>query len=127
MLNETDIVEGNRLIAEFMGFKQVRAKYYGKMTDKDGKRTYPAWRDLSGVFSDKRNDIADYGLQFHFSWDWLMPAYKKFNDMVEANEITHDYESSAWHDALEVYILKVNITEAHKCFSQLIKWYNQNK
>ena len=98
-------IEGNKLIGEFCGW-----------VEQDGLMCL----QIDGAWW--RIDLEDF--KYHSSWDWLMPPYKKFNDMVVAEEIKHDMESSALHDALEVNILKVNITEAHKCLSQLIQWYN---
>jgi hypothetical protein len=106
-MNIEEIVKGNKLIAEFMELP------LRKMIDGDNV-TYCRYSDYED-------------LQYHTSWDWLMPCFAKFNDMVKTEEIEHDMESSAIHDLLEYSILAVEIKAAHNYFVQLIEWYNQTK
>lgn len=57
MLNETDIVEGNRLIAEFMQLK--------KLTD-------TTW--INPVLACSTDHLA-----YHESWGWIMPVFEKIS------------------------------------------------
>ena len=51
-------MENNRLIAEFMGFKEHKGSYY-----------LPLYN--SGDW------VPDVELDYHISWDWLMPVVQK--------------------------------------------------
>lgn len=62
-MNETEILEGNKLIAEFM-----RIPFYN-----NGKYTI-------FMFSDS-NNRSEVDLHYHSSWDWLMPVVEKIENL----------------------------------------------
>lgn len=65
-----EILEGNKLIAEFMGWTQqlnVEERWYGAWDDQHGIRK--AWP--------KGNEP----LLFHESWDWLIPVVERIEKM----------------------------------------------
>jgi hypothetical protein len=67
-MKQENIIEENKMIAEFMG-----AKYYPKASLFSFKKWSDAWvfqRMLYIGFSDNQ-------LKFHSSWDWLMPVVEK--------------------------------------------------
>jgi len=82
-----ETIDGNRLIAEFMGFKKVQGKFYGGMKDDKENSTFPAWSDTMNIILDSRNDIPEYGLRFHSSWDWLMPVVGKIEEQGQSVSI----------------------------------------
>lgn len=120
---DTQIQEGCKLIAEFMGMKHIKTlfdshgyeQYNYTMPDELSKQVY-GYVGAECFLED----------QFSKSWDWLMPVFSKINDMVKSEEIEHDYQSSAIHDCIEISILQVNIIAAQNFISQFIQWYNQN-
>lgn len=63
---ETKILEGNKLIAEFMGIKEDDGFYHGLELKKAG---IPFSMGAMG------NGVFD--LQFNRSWSWLMPVVAK--------------------------------------------------
>ena len=72
-MSNTSVIEGNKLIAEFMGAKwlfQDDAIYhrYGWFYELDNTPT--KWTSL---WHDNEH------LQYHSSWDWLMPVVEKIN------------------------------------------------
>jgi len=77
LLNETD--KGNKLIAEFMGYK---IKHLGK----------------GDLFTDPTTGFPStvHGLDFHESWDWLMPVVEKIEQMILKDVI--DYEDKNYEN-----------------------------
>jgi len=73
MNKETEIIEGNKLIAEFMGFIWEE-KYNGFY------KPNPEWDIYNGKKS--WTEKIDAGkAKYHTSWDWLMPVCKKIIEM----------------------------------------------
>jgi hypothetical protein len=64
VMNTEDVQEGNKLIAEFMGYKRNDG-YSGDFARLKHWNIEPfGWHD-------------DEQLKYHSSWDWLMPVVKK--------------------------------------------------
>lgn len=118
MEKDETIVEGNRLIAEFMGYTWCPENTLNGIV---GVLTHPDKMSMHLNF-DK-----PFHAKYHTSWDWLLPCVRKFNDMVLTGDIEHDMESSAIHDLMEHSILLINLTAAHNYFVQLLQWYNTTK
>ena len=109
-INE-EIVEGNKLIAEFMGLisnKWDGGKTYaiGKIKIIDGNKYAEDWTTP----------------KYHSSWDWLMPVVEKINkshfDNMRGVELIM---------TIHKYVSNVNILDTHKYVVKFIKWYNQQK
>ena len=121
-----ETIEGNKLIAGFMGHEVMEEEAFLSGDYEQGK--------------DMTNIRVDVSLRYHESWDWLMPVVEKIEDIQDGNEGDsirgHIYEvtikqgnivtiqgdgCSIWADAspkiLSVWIAVV----------EFIKWYNQNK
>lgn len=60
-MEQSEIIEGNRLIAEFMGVKIGEDKY--------------SWRP--GV----QEPLQEYHLAYHTSWGWIMPVVEKIEGL----------------------------------------------
>ena len=109
------IIENNKLIAEFMGIPSYEYRGYTMF-----------------VFDDN-NHRTDVDLHYHNSWDWLMPVVKK---CYEYGQLASD-ERTDLHLCLLKYKHKCNIEESllgiidiestHKAVVEFIKWYNENK
>lgn len=94
--------EGNQLIANFIGILT------------DGDRT-------SKHFGSKL-------LQYHSSWDWLMPVVEK----IEAIEDSDNYEVDIFGNCCQIGISENAIGETKieatwNAVILFIQWYNQNK
>jgi len=99
-----DNVEGNKIIAEFMGCK-IR---------KDGKVVLSTPELLTGECLSKP--------KYHYSWDWLMPVVHK------AYEITTEDEQQFAGLTLFEIGLPTPINEIWQYITEFIQWYNtQNK
>ena len=100
-------IEGNKLIAEFKCTKSFDTYY-----DSEGKYHF---------------EILDS--QYHSSWDWIMPACYKwdnlFFDVALEYKLAQEYELRC--DALDNAITKYEILPAFKQLVENIKWFNQNK
>lgn len=75
-MTEQEIIEGNKLIAEFMG--DYRAKY-----------------KVSNDYTLANAMLKT--LKYHSSWDWLMPVVEKIKDVMTLGYFNID---STWHDEL---------------------------
>jgi hypothetical protein len=89
----------NKLIAEFMGLN---------LTANGTKCENP-----------KHNDGTISPIQFHSSWDWLMPVICKINNTpIEKHELKTDI----WDNLFEI-----NIGLTYRCVVNLIKWHNEKQ
>lgn len=68
-MEQSEIIEGNRLIAVFHGWKHIPTpKGKGK-----GYWDFPEW---------KRASWSEESLEYHRSWDWLMPVVDKVESLT---------------------------------------------
>lgn len=106
---EQSIQEGNRLIAEFDMLSMVEGGFYS----------------IAGYLR-----TADE-LQYHSSWDWLMPVYQKICVIVDDWAIE---DTDKYGEGLILYNIAYErigdgepITEAFSYIVQFINWYNKTK
>lgn len=104
---QEEILEGNKLIAEFMGLKIHK----------------------NGMCDNPTNKTLSLGLQYHSSWDWLMPVWKKLGNLIY--EIRRHVSSEDYKRVEIITInvlkafLKVEINSVFNWIVEGIKWYNQ--
>lgn len=129
-----DIIEGNKLIAEFIEMIIHPA------TELSGNEILYQWPvNLKQNIGKDRNfpDINTYSLkrlQFHTSWDWLMPVLEKIPTLnPDKGRLWFEYQISRCH--CRIY---TNISEewknnggtthaaVYKTIVEFISWYNQN-
>lgn len=73
-MTQEKIINGNKLIAEFMG---------GKLEPFNTKINYWKWTDKT---HQPYNDaLSEDGLKFNLSWDWLMPVVEKIEKQSNGN------------------------------------------
>lgn len=111
---ETEILEGNKLIAEFM--------------DKE--------------LFDKWSDLPVENLKFHSSWDWLIPVVEKIADMehqilISGGSLYGNYcnintnvslKDSRFDNPSKFSNMKGSLLElTYKTIVEFIEWYNQQK
>jgi hypothetical protein len=105
-MTEQEILEGNKLIAEFMG------------------ATIDESNNVKFILPADGIGLAGCGLKacrYHTSWDWLMPVVQKIGKQMDRTILGilkhfNETQSNFWCDGIE------NIWEG--CV-QFIKWYNQ--
>lgn len=123
---EKDIIEGNKMIAEFMGFKRIESPKV-----KEVYMRAKHWIiEGHGYFDDEE-------LKYHTSWDWLMPCVEKIETIDQEKE---DDGYSVLIQGVLCQISDMNmmgtlISEGFKdkkidavwqAVIQFITWYNQN-
>lgn len=133
---EKEIVDGNKLIAEFMGFKKrtdlhTRGALFMQAPAPDGVTYSPCY------IVDKADDPHDefLELKYNSSWDWLMPVIEKITK-IEDGKFSVDISSvGMWacfikrDDVFEKNIVDYGgftpiIMNAFKSVVGFIEWYN---
>lgn len=107
-MSTNEIVENNRLIAEFLGYKSY---LYKNLPNK----------------VHIQNDTIEHSLYlpdaiYHLSWDWLMPVVKKINDMFFDGGKGEELQSEICD-----WLISVNIVKTHSAVVAFINWFNQSK
>lgn len=100
-----NIVENNRLIAEFMGFE----KGFGTMYN-------------NCKIGEERECFFLEDFKYHSDWNWLMPVVKKIYFL----DIYYEYANqlNMFSNGVE---LSININRVYEQVIDFITWYNQNK
>lgn len=104
-----EVTEGNKLIAEFMGYKDE--KYY---------------------YTNGKESLGIDAMNYHTSWDWIMPVVEKIESMGHAVSI-EKFICTIWNRSYNGGIICCNKGTDNKkqvCFRaviQFIEWYNLNK
>lgn len=93
-MNKEEVIEGNKLIAEFMEYRFKNQSKYWCIYPLDDNSFL---RNLGWVEFNN--------LKFHLSWDWLMPCIGKISNVCEEPEEL---------DGLKYALLTNNIEEAWK-------------
>lgn len=119
-MTQEQIIEGNKTIAEFMGTKEDETRYF---------------HESSEYFFEACE------LEYHFSWDWLMPVVEKIED-IENESGGNSFQVAIYEDEVKIYDRRttpwsevVNIpangegkkANAYKAVVEFIKWYNESK
>lgn len=103
-------VEGNKLIAEFMGFK----------CSKSGK---------TFRMSNESSPYRKTDLHYHSSWDLLMPACKKF-DTIKRGSLAEGWNRARNRiyeqhcDCIDNAVTRYDILPAFERLVDAIEWYN---
>tara|TARA_R100000781_G_scaffold114057_1_gene83948 strand:+ start:788 stop:1114 length:327 start_codon:yes stop_codon:yes gene_type:complete len=108
-------MKDNELIAEFMGAKYVDEhliefeNFYSFNEINEGEFVYTNWFDPENE------------LQYHTSWDWLMPVKDKVIPLT-------DDLPPKFYDMIVDGLITSNITQVYNSCVEVIKFYNnQNK
>ena len=113
------IIEGNKLIAEFMGWEKSP---YPNTPDK-------LYRDDDK--NEKQLSIHVSQLLYHSSWDWLMPVVDKIgNKIIKYNLTPNNVIFRVEEDDSFDVVVKTNgnlLNATWEACVQFIQWYNENK
>ena len=117
-MSEQEIIEGNKLIAEFMGIKQ---------------NDFGHWINKNHLLG-SQSKLFDFELKYHSSWDWLMPVVEKiendlqdsFNvDIINKNQceiVRNGNEFICGYGFETIYHSKIKAV--YYSVVEFIKWYN---
>jgi hypothetical protein len=107
-MTEKEILEGNRLIAEFMEWEKTSTGGF-ICPEKYCHLDYESY--YRGVYSE---------LKFNSSWEWIIPVCEKcVCEITDADEEFNLYADI--HDAIWAFSLE----ETWKAVLAFIKWYNK--
>jgi hypothetical protein len=112
---KTEIIDGNKLIAEFMGMKCTNNNHCKTFRYElnDGKEP------IKGVFTYLGEEVTDKSyeyLKYHSSWGWLMPVIKKLKG-------DYKHTSVLWDNIIKV-LSEVNILKTWEAVVAYIKWFH---
>lgn len=119
-MTEQEILEGNRLIAEFLGWREEGEDHWPV---KDSHYN-PEGYDGFGLI----------GFKFYDNWQWLMPVCKKIMDMIRVENFqtvfwfnTNQYRDETYEKSVEIIgaIMSFDIERTYYAVVQFIKWYNE--
>jgi hypothetical protein len=113
-MNQQEIIEGNKLIAEFMSIELFNHPTYGLM-------------------SCEEEHLDDQGcptrLSYNLSWDWLMPVVEEIEELGNSFNINYIYcylENSNGKKITDTTGTS-KIEAVWLATIKFIKWYNGNK
>jgi hypothetical protein len=133
MNNTADIIENNKLIAQFMGLEN----YSTDNVIEEDKLRWVLESDIN-----KYKSVLSKELKYDSDWNYLMPVIEKIEklkieDQIEAGFVTiwsrkdgctieyKMYESSDFYVSTKVTTTKIKAV--YDTVVQFIKWYNLNK
>lgn len=119
---QEEILEGNKLIAEFMGgIYSENAKAWGfgdaRIEHKELVVRGKLYKNL--VWAKK----FEKDLKYHSSWDWLIPVINK----IYESDWYYKWKDTSGQFEKEVFINTKFIETTWEQVVEFIKWYNENK
>lgn len=124
-------VSGSALIADFMGIKELESSH-----DSYGHKApfwYAAYIGYRTPAFSVQGKSVEYLLKenkFPYSWDWLLPVYRKIRDIIN-DRAKLDKHTRTNGDLLELdaqmAICEVNIDKAYDSIVNFIKWWNASQ
>lgn len=120
-MTQEEILEGNKLIAKFMGYTWSK--------ENDNKTYLKSTPDQKNIYS-----IRPQLLKYHSSWDWLMPVVEKIESLVFWFNIKKNHVTVAWDNknSLDSKMIhsefgdQSKIERVYSCVVAFIKYHNEN-
>lgn len=119
-MNNQEIIEGIKLIAEFVDLEVLANPHLGGVRPKSSNSTPVEL--LKIIYSEITYEQESVYPQFHASWDWLMPVIAKIYEMEEYE----DYKNEASDIFINggINIKPCDIISTFNDVVKFIKWYN---
>lgn len=120
------ITEGNKLIAEFMGFV-IKVADIGKPHPVGSGITKTDFIHKCEYYSFPENEIKNFSIpKYNDSWDWLMPVVDRISEIYnQADEGLFDV-GLADQLIINLRLCGPNIQYVFDCVVLFIQWYNKN-
>lgn len=121
-MQETKILEGNKLIAEFMGWKSNHNHL--PLTNKYNHGNFEIWIDFN------TDPIMCSDLKYHLLWDWLMPVVEKIEGMMYwVNMVGKEVwiQDEKLDTIIEPLFGSTKIEAIWQTVVEFIEWYNSKK
>ncbi len=115
-------IDSNKLIAEFMGFPtqtdviddRTLAYYIGDVIDANNENN-----------ENDDNVFHPDDMQFHTSWDWLMPVIRRIRDHVNIDMSFEEYDD--WRENFkEIDPYNYSLEQCYTAVVEFINEYNKN-
>lgn len=130
--------ENNKLIAEFMGQHTMiwndpdpiagndyRVVYFKQLCDETALIQY-GLGEYNSEAEVYLNELENVELNYHTSWDWLMPVVHKIVADYEFNE-QEELSDNEYRESLMDIVPFGIISDVYESVVEFIKWYNENK
>ena len=117
-MNDKEVLEGNKLIAEFMGYKLITPE----MRKRPSTWKYSYWEYKP--YDVKFPPIEENNLKYHKSWEWLIPTLTKIGILFDDNPKIRNVKIINF---LDWDLTELLIEEVYQTIVNFIKWYNKNK
>jgi hypothetical protein len=116
-MTKEEILNGNKLIAEFMGAKRM---------PHNSKLTPTLYEFPESIGNTNTHKWATDYLIYHKSWDWIMPVVEKIENLGYIVSITgHNCRIEGDH-VLFTSIRYNKMHSTHETVLEFIQWYNKN-
>ena len=135
-MTQEEIIEGNKLIAEFMYPHRDKRR-------KDYPFPFPVIEivpaeDIIGYGKVSEGEIKHHSgipnmMKYHSSWDWLMPVVEKIENMgfwfnIKKNHVTIAWDNKGNHDSNMIHSEFGDFTKIERvwsCIVAFIKYHNE--
>jgi hypothetical protein len=123
-MTKKQILEGNKLIAEFMGGKQKPIRY--SLVHKPEIFYETGIKRPFGGCKMTADELI-----YHSSWDWLMPVVGKIESIHDGVSICAEsceiFSFNVKHYDNKFFVEKSKIEATYKAVISFIKWYNHRQ
>lgn len=134
-MKEQEIIEGNKLIAEFMEYKHSDILYDEEneeyFFDTDHLVCVEDIEVWESSVDDWTSTLSPEQMLFHSSWDWLMPVVEKIEKNFWVTTTTRrGYSAVSIHQPQRAYEKIARVDSENKleatwtAIVEFIKWYN---
>lgn len=119
-MENQNVLNGNKLIAKFMGAKEFSISNSTKIE----YCLYPC--EISGETPNGFESQSVKGLLFHKSWDWLIPVVEKISKWLNDLEDETGYINFSDHyiNFNEYSFIYDSFEDLYNNVIEFIKWYN---
>lgn len=135
-MEDTKQLTGYHIIAKFMGLEAVTIGYYGTDDETEFQVKYKDWLDKPEIVEQYDNSVGEYyvniernliipqdEINYHKSWDDLMPVWYKFRDLK-----FDDFAQTAFNNycaRIAHALAYEDIQNVHYKLTLGIKWYQE--
>lgn len=107
-----NIIENNRLIAEFMGAEFINLRDFERVRIKN-----PDQKTKTSKVIKIEN------LKYYCDWNWLMPVISKIESHTKDKQVIHWSRNN--NTIYDVKLSEANIEQTYKLVIEFIKWYSK--
>jgi hypothetical protein len=125
-LSEDQIINGNKIIAEYMGASEWKKGKERFDLNENGQYIEEYIPDGFNYDTHKiwKQDIIAEKFHYNDSWDWLLPAINKFIKSYEPSK-TFNYHDKTYSDILVSSVFENNMKNAFVNLYEAIQYHNE--